>query len=256
MVIAIIALLAAVAAPGLMSARELARRAVCAGNLRRIGTAVANYAADNCAQLMCSQSNRGGAVLPPHIARVHDPDWDQKHDLWLWNIESIDPYVQAFSRDDSRTGGVFVCPSAEPDHWRQSYRDALDVEVIEDGQELIVTPYAYYAHVSSWDPVAAQNGAADELTDGFLEPGRVLMSDMIWLNLQRKLQYNHGADDPALPGEGVSAPAPITGVNRLYGDGAAGWRDIGQDEADLMGDFDAYIRPYVNDSGSGDTFYY
>ena len=101
----------------------------------------------------------------------------------------------------------------------------------DDGQELIVTPYAYYARVSSWDAAASQNGAADELTDRRLAPGRVRMSDMVWLTQigDPKLHYNHGDGGCALPDEGEETPAPIAGANRLYGDGSAHWRDRSTD---------------------------
>lgn len=257
-VIAIIGLLVAIITPSLLAAKELARRVVCAANLHSMGAGVANYAADNAGQLMCSQSNMGGAImLPPHIARVNDADWDQQHDLWLWNIESIDPYIGAFGSSGPSAGGVFICPSAKPKNWRQNYSEALSLESVDDGQELIVTPYAYYARVSSWESIGPQNGAADELIDRKLDPNRVLMSDMVWLTMTNKLVYNHGADGPALPGEGVAAPAPITGVNRLYGDGSAKWRDIGLAEAELIGAGE-YTRGCVNEliPGANDTFFY
>src|SRR5579872_7473181 len=98
-VIAIIAILAAILFPVFAQAREKARQATCASNLRQMGTAVMLYAQDYDEQYPLHQFPSGAtdyAPLPPAPNRP----WD--YGDWVWSTQ---PYVKNW--------GVFLCPSAE-----------------------------------------------------------------------------------------------------------------------------------------------
>ncbi len=248
-VISIIALLVSMLVPTLSRIREMTRRTVCGANLHNLGLAVTNYYIDNERQLMCSQSRRGGSALPSHIMRTNDENWVGSHNLWLWNIESIDPYVGAFGGEG--IGGAFMCPSAKDDYWT-SQRESLEA----GDQHLLPTPYAYYARVNYWQH-SVQNGAVDELTDNELSYDRLLMSDHIWWSWQTSLiSFNHGSDGPAMPDEGKSAPPPLSGINHLYGDGSVRWKDASQLAPQAMGNYATYPTGYVGDGSPSNVFYY
>ena len=254
-VIAIISLLTAMLTPSLIHARELAKRVLCASNLHNIATAVTNYYSDNRKQLMCSATQMSGTAMPTSIMRQHDPSWSSHK--WFWNIESINPYIDAFDENDSAPGGIFICPSAEPDFWHEHFANELGKTNLTDADKLIQTPYAYYARVGNWNTCAVQNGAQNDLTDRTPQSDRLLMSDHIWLHWDtRRLTYNHGRSGPALPDNQKEAPGDLTGINHLYGDGHASWKSVDQMYPQDMGSFWSYPTGYINDGGANDTFFY
>lgn len=256
--IAIILLLMAMLTPSLMHARELAKRAICASNLHNIASAITNYYSDNRKQLMSSAAvQTSGTVMPASILRQHDSDHVASNQKWSWNIESINPYVDAFDKNDSAPGGVFVCPSAEPDFWHEYFANELGKTDLTDADKLIQTPYAYYAHVGSWNACAIQNGAQNDLIDKTPQSDRLLMSDHIWLHRDtRRLTYNHGRSGPALPNDQKEAPGDLTGINHLYGDGHSRWKSADQMHPQDMGSFWSYPTGYINDGGANHTFFY
>jgi len=103
-VITVIGILAAILVPAVQSAREAARRAQCASNLRQIGLATANYVS---AQGLLPPSDRYS-----YLARLL-PYLDQGHLYNALNLEmppTAAPNAENFTVG-SVTLSVFVCPS-------------------------------------------------------------------------------------------------------------------------------------------------
>lgn len=97
-VIAIIAILAAILFPVFAQAREKARQATCASNLKQIGLAVIQYTQDY------------DETLPP--SNYNDPVQPTSPTTWMF---IIDPYVkagypQAAAATNSNVASVFSCP--------------------------------------------------------------------------------------------------------------------------------------------------
>lgn len=258
--VAVILLLISVMMPSLTRAKELTRRVICGSNLHHLGMAVTHYAADNGGQLMCTLTQFGGEALPPCIKRKHDPNLDQSNHLWIWNIESINRYVQSFSKVDPDHESIFLCPSADPEYWSRSYYDALNDTSGEDVP--FPTPYAYYARTESWQPIALQNGAERDLTGKTPASERLLMSDYVWRSwMTSRLRYNHGKDGPALPGKGVrpvsqdGEAAPLAGINRLLGDGAVRWKQGSRMHVESM-NFEDYPDGFIATGEGSDMFFY
>jgi len=102
-VIAIIAVLVTIAVPNLILAAELARRAVCAGNLGAVSKAMADYATayDNWYPSLYLRDDAGQAGIG---AGVGDPDYTYKGN-------SCNMYVLV--RMEMITQAAFICPSTE-----------------------------------------------------------------------------------------------------------------------------------------------
>jgi prepilin-type N-terminal cleavage/methylation domain-containing protein/prepilin-type processing-associated H-X9-DG protein len=127
-VVAIIALLAGLLLPAVQAAREAARRAQCAANLRQIGTAVHSYHATHNMFPSSSLVNRAGwsrnclselAFLLPFLEQ--QPLYGSIN-MDLVDLESPErPSLENHTARGTRLQ-IFMCPSdAEPNH-RNSYR--------------------------------------------------------------------------------------------------------------------------------------
>src|SRR5262245_7684660 len=86
-VIAIIAIVAAILFPVFAQAREKARQAACASNLRQLGMAMTQYLQDNDEHY----------PPPPYSAEISGQV------RFVWWMDMIFPYV--------KSGGVYTCPS-------------------------------------------------------------------------------------------------------------------------------------------------
>jgi prepilin-type N-terminal cleavage/methylation domain-containing protein len=95
-VIAIIGVLAALLLPALVRARESARRAVCANNLRQLGIMFRLY----------THENRG------YYPAVQDPYFESNGDpVWLWMGRGFRRMLQPYVPGDGADPSVYWCPS-------------------------------------------------------------------------------------------------------------------------------------------------
>lgn len=118
-VIAIIALLVSMTITGLWLARELARRAQCASNLRQIAIGIGIYADQN-----------HGVAVPMNLVdwRYRDPDTNGK---WYTNLLNDREYLSKTSEFEDEDIGqvkwsrksIWTCPSVDEDHkgWGNGY---------------------------------------------------------------------------------------------------------------------------------------
>ncbi len=101
-VIAIIALLLAIIAPALRQAKEAAIRIKCRSRLKQWGIAVQMYNTDNDGKIMSLVKYWGGRPYPHYIMDKPELDNDGRT---VWNIEGINPYIEAFSPSYYRRRG-------------------------------------------------------------------------------------------------------------------------------------------------------
>jgi len=109
-IVGILSVLLAILAPSLGRAKELARRAVCASNLKQIGTSVGAYAAQS-REWLPTLTGHGGTTL----SVTHWVRWfyvEGYGDYCYWNLGLLHKTHLATE------GGLFYCPS-EPDMWFQ-----------------------------------------------------------------------------------------------------------------------------------------
>jgi prepilin-type N-terminal cleavage/methylation domain-containing protein len=105
-VIAIIAILAAMLLPALAGAKEPARTAQCAGNLRQWGLAFQMYGEDNGDAL----PRRGQGVQP--LAQISRPDdWFNALPVYF-NLPSFQQMVSNNATPAPQSQSVFICPTA------------------------------------------------------------------------------------------------------------------------------------------------
>jgi len=101
-VVAIIAILAAMLLPALSRAREKARQAVCMGNLKQLGIAMAQYEADN------------NGYLPP-LGNTQNSSFH-----WTYNNNDLrlsPNYLSALAIYVNNQWKVFQCPKARRTSW-------------------------------------------------------------------------------------------------------------------------------------------
>lgn len=224
-VIAILALLVSILMPSLRQARKLARRVICATQLKQWGTAVGLYATENDGQLLAS-------------ARVPWIDYVRTQIIWKrssapdefadeLNMEAMNEYIATpfdVDNDTIRPESIAFCPST--DRQFQAEWGARRMTGWWGGYEGARMTYGYYAHVSDW-PRGLVNGAEEDLADKRIYAGqRVLMSDVLrWHPFTGTFDSNHPWS-PASWGAGgrlLGDHRRIEGINRLFTDGHAAW---------------------------------
>ncbi|MFN3166816.1 MAG: type II secretion system protein [Phycisphaeraceae bacterium] len=257
-VISIIALLIALLLPALGAMQTSARQAMCASNLGQMGVANTAYAADNDMYVM--KMHERGTIYPFDIAKKDDrPNQPQ-----VWSIQGIQPYIASFSGPTVALegAGIAVCPEVDAELMNKFYA------VRNRTFPFIEIQYGYFGGV---DRVAltseVRNGAEDHCVQS--QPGgadRVWMTDILYTDGSDKnstlgaWRFNHGRRGWAyneydwMPNETARTP-PITGINRLMGDGAVNWKpDNAFDGLDKMIQ-GTYQGPYIGRRGGDSAFF-
>ena len=140
-VIAIIALLVSLLMPSLNQAKELAKRTVCAANLRNIGAAVFSYANDSNGSIPPQWSHDDAARYPINTARAYwEGSWPVKGGKRAsFNLAPLefDGYVP--------TAEMFYCPSQRD--WRFQWESWRDEWALPHAERLAQAVYIYVGYM-------------------------------------------------------------------------------------------------------------
>lgn len=200
-VVAIIAILMAVLLPSLSHAREQAKRAACASNLRQIGNGLAIY------------GNEYNNWLPPH-----DPVGPITSTGYYIHVRQINALVEepnsALFPKILNTKKIFYCPTrpetgltvTPSNYWSPGVGGA--------------DTYCSYSYIGGKARVPAGNYPVERLTD---TSDHKVMQDAIWGKTDTlEFVYNH-----PMPGAtgmmGVFSANGLAGANSLFLDGHVEW---------------------------------
>lgn len=270
-VIAIIALLLAILAPSLATIKERAERVVCRTNLHQWAIGLANYAANNAGKYPSAFGYTGNDykidfVVPNEIYLsidnyVSNPNFDHPGQI-SWELMA--PYIPSefnyfgwtsssipsdLTPDDPRAKslileGAWTCPA-----YRKYDRDVI-ADTLGRLRErgFMRLRYSYYGRVDLWPGFATH---PEDFGDSNLSGSDLLMSDALY-NWAGGVDYNHSiAPTKFIMFEGIlniGDHADISGMNKLFGDGHAVWKD----RRDFLGlDAEPHLSDISYPSGSG-----
>jgi prepilin-type N-terminal cleavage/methylation domain-containing protein len=231
-VISIIAILMAILMPGLKKARDAARRISCGSRLKQWGVAIAMYGADNDEKLMSMVIRWGGQPYPHYI---NNEPHEYKNAV-MWNIEGINPYINAFSPDYKNNGeatDMVTCPSCSGGFMREWIKE-FNWPVADFGFAEIA--YSYFGRADLLEETDCGQNAKRDLTGRVPNARQLLMAEILNLDVSDSAyRYNHGIGGwswnevgrlPSPQGAAKSPNARATGRSQLFGDGHVEWRNI------------------------------
>ncbi len=221
-VIAIIALLAALLLPALKSAREKARRAVCASNLRQWALAIHGYATDNGKLLSSARPYLPWGTYPSTVRT------DAISGPGEFSVPLMATYAPGADVAAQTTRGIWRCPTSAG-----TGKVRFDMTY-----KFFHSDYSYFAREDLWPGLAR---FPNEITARELTADRLLFADQIfrWNNYPgMPWIYNHGRYGPSIhPLAGSPTyygPPSLDGANLLYGDGHSVWKPAGQYDANAL----------------------
>ncbi len=232
-VIAIIALLMAIIAPGLRRAKEAAKRIRCRSRLKQWGIAVQMYTADNNSKIMSMVKYWGGRPYPHYIMDLPRRDNNGRTE---WNIEGINPYIEAFSTSylaDGEATDMITCPNNSGE-FMQDWVKTINWP----NHDFVEFAYSYFAGGDALDPGQCSPNAKRYLVGDTLSSQKLLMAEILNLDTSDPptYRYNHGTDGWSWneivgnlrnPSKPARYPEPkATGRSQLFGDGSVEWRNI------------------------------
>ena len=277
-VVTVIVVLLAMLAPALDKAIDASERAVCATRLHQWGNGITQYWLNNKRKLMCSvrfgqtnQSPYPNAVWGTSVYKEGE-----------FGIDMMKPYIQGVTVVGvdtngnvpiSKIGGVWYCPSTvltpekdayntiRPENTNPNDTFASTVNKANNANPnytaaFYVPDYTFYGRVSLW---AASVTHPQQLTDKYLEPGRILMSDTLYRwNSNGAWSYNHGPEGYSMFSPKLGAPnktgvPAFSGVNQLFGDGGVSWKPRGLFDPEAM---EAGSNEAPHTGGAADRNYY
>ncbi len=260
-VISIIALLAAILLPSLRTAREKSNRAVCLSNLRQWSLATYQQMDDNSNKLLSTFYHSGfGGRYASHMWKTNYTD--SVTGLLNWNVEAVNPYLNAFNTSTKTLKDVGQCPSGAI----RARRQVVNSLYQNASYGYIAYPaYSYWARVDKWSFWAVQ---PQLMTADTLDASRVLLADDIFRwSADGSWVYNHGLRQPsmysgytayggAVSGTFTDYGTPqLAGNNRLYGDGHANWVNREQLQPDLMDSLSPTIGRCRSNIGADSSFF-
>ncbi len=245
-VIAIIALLVAILLPSLNRAKILARRTVCQANLSGWGNAIGLYDQewDHLPRTIGSGGNPSAFWFEHAMKEFHTNFWKQRIEdisfeklaLYMSGIQIRDPV------EETELTGMWLCPEV------MTQADLTQGHWYWPGAHVAShLHYAYWVGSEHWNESRSPSkeiGMDDpsELTDLALEPGRLLVSDMIMYRERAGgFLFNHGSGGRHAVwtkngGAGFTEHIEqMDGLNHLYGDLSARWVDAEETDLENMG---------------------
>ena len=229
-VVTIIVVLLALLTPALDKAIEQAERAVCAGNVHLFGVAVPQYAMDNRRALPSTVV--WGTY--PHPLMVRPLSGVQPAQ---WNTQAMLPYTGGATIDGAANvytlKAPWYCPSNRADK-NPANSNTAQSGVLNGvtGDPFMDIDYSYFGQVDKWN-----NGHCtrpEDLVSRDLASNRVLMADTLfyytptgswWLNHSAQGYSVHDGRGGGPELVGPKLLFEVTGVNKLFGDGSARWKD-------------------------------
>ncbi len=190
-VIAIIALLMAIIAPGLRQAKEAAKRIRCRSRLKQWGIAVQMYTTDNNGKIMSMVKYWGGRPYPHYIMDKPVLDGDNRT---MWNIEGINPYIEAFSTaylTDGEATDMITCPNNSGEFMQDWVKN-----INWPNHDFVEFAYSYFAGGDVLDPAQCSPNARKYLVGETLSSQKLLMAEILNLDTTPPgaYRYNHGKD--------------------------------------------------------------
>jgi prepilin-type N-terminal cleavage/methylation domain-containing protein len=237
-VIAIIALLVSILLPSMSMARELARRSICAGNLRHLAIALNLYATqDRTNHFPCSPAGQNASLAWELRWRGEDgkgwpPVWGNPHTIpyFRWYIGQM--------KDEQLCNGwpgawiaqgmlypmgmidnpeLYFCPSLTDSKmcsWPQGWYDPQSKVTDCHGERKSGYLYRIFGQVQNPEPTTAQ---VDELFNMEPDAQQAVMTDLFMDSYTERGDAGHSNLEP-------------WGVNLAFGDGHAVWMPLGPDE--------------------------
>jgi prepilin-type N-terminal cleavage/methylation domain-containing protein len=262
-VIAIIALLLSIVVPTLKKAKDAARRISCANRLKQWGIAIQMYATDNDNEIMRMSRGWGWDTVYPHYI---DNEPKEYEDTVTWNIQGINPYIDAFSQNyenDGQATDMVTCPSCSGE-----FMQDWIYNINFPNHPFAEIAYSYFGRIDLMNEEYLSLNAQEYLVGRTLSSHKLLMAEILNLDYSdRSYRYNHGRAGWSWnemnfrnPSNTAYSPDPAaTGRGQLFGDIHVGWRQIPA-APNLPTHEDEYIMNW-NGPGSGwlgdyDTSYF
>jgi prepilin-type N-terminal cleavage/methylation domain-containing protein len=262
-VIAIIALLLSIVVPTLKKAKDAARRISCANRLKQWGIAIQMYTADNNDKIMRMSRGWGWDTVYPHYI---DNEPEEYEDTVTWNIQGINPYIDAFSQNyenDGQANDMVTCTNCSGE-FMQDWIYYINFP----NHPFAEIAYSYFGRIDLMNEDYLSPNAQEYLVGRTLSSHKLLMAEILNLDYSdRSYRYNHGRNGWSWnetnfrnPSNTAYSPDPAaTGRSQLFGDIHVGWRQIPA-APNLPTHEDEYIMNW-NGPGSGwlgdyDTSYF
>ena len=218
-VVAIISILASLLLPSLSKSRKLAKRAVCLSNLKQFGSAITMVTAQN-NMVVPKQAKVGGYETPYAVNYTSDDN--------RLNAQELNKFLgdDTFDITNGKIGNVAKCPNAANADVFQQFNDPNVGDTYYPDHNSYLFTYQYFGHSQLGN---RNNGADQILTERFLEPDRIMMTDFTLRNAAGRRWYNHEDSNVRLNSSGgltYSGVMEVKGMSRLWGDGRAIWHDV------------------------------
>jgi len=234
-VVAIIAVLVAILLPALTTAREHAKRALCAGNLKQWGMVVQMYTNDNndhfpITGTLETMSHKAFNTMPRSTYKT----------LTIYFAEYLpDP---SETNLEGKVKGILVCPSNMKPDWDYPWADLVHQ------QKRVWSTYEFFMNIQNC-PHQWFNGQQNLHRVGQIAGNPGTVAAMCDLNYYRSGIWEHGRTNhlhggPYEATDTAEHKPPCAGVNVLYADWHVKWRNAGE------------IRLNAFYDRSGDDFYY